>query len=98
MSKIINCNQNLVDQIINSGKMPERYLADDYEQKYKKYKENFPIDGKFFYDRSGTIPHYLNVDAARNPIPSATNFNLSFSEVVETRAKQLLDLGKPISN
>lgn len=97
MSKIINCNQNLVDQIINSGKMPERYLADDYEQKYKKYKENFPIDGKFFYDRSGTIPHYLNVDAARNPIPSATNFNLSFSEVVETRAKQLLDLGKPIN-
>lgn len=97
MTKIINCNKNLVDQLIESDKIPEQYLAENYKEKYKNYKDHFPIDGKFFYDRSGTIPHYLNVDAARNPIPSGSSFNLSFSEVIEKRAKQLLDLGKPIN-
>lgn len=96
MTKILACNQALVDQLIESGKMPEHYLAENYKEKYKNYKENFPIQ-KFFYDRSGTIPHYMNVDSSKSPIPVSDNFNLSFNEVVEKRAKELLALGKPIN-
>jgi hypothetical protein len=97
MTKIITCNQNIVDKLIQNGQMPEHYLAENYERHYKNFKTNFPIDGKFFYDRSGTIPHYMNVDSNKNPIPITDSFNLSFSEVVEKRAKELLALGKPIN-
>lgn len=96
MKKILTANQGIVDQLINSGKMPEQYLSDNYEQKYEFHKK-FPTTGKFFCDRSGTIPHYLNIDSTKSPIPTADNFNLSFTEVVEKRAKELLALGKPIN-
>jgi hypothetical protein len=96
MAKIINCNINLVNELIDAGKLPEQYLAENYREIYKKFKQQFPIE-KFFYDRSGTIPHYLNIDETKNPIPVSTNFNLSFVEVVEKRAKELLALGKPIN-
>lgn len=96
MKKILTANQNIVNQLIDSGKMPEQYLTDNYEQKYQFYKK-FSTTGKFFYDRSGTISHYLNIDSTKSPIPSSNNFNLSFSEVVEKRAKELLALGKPIN-
>jgi hypothetical protein len=96
MKKILACNINVVDQLIEDGLLPEQYLAENYKQIYTNFKQKFPVQ-KFFYDRSGTIPHYLNVDATKSPIPTSTNFNLSFSEVVEKRAKELLALGKPIN-
>jgi hypothetical protein len=96
MNNIIACNIDRVNRLIESGKLPEQYLTDNYEQKYEFYKK-FPTTGKFFYDRSGTIPHYLTIDSSKSPIPTADNFNLSFSEVVEKRAKELLALGKPIN-
>jgi hypothetical protein len=96
MSKILACNQKIVDAMIVAGQIPEQYLSENYKEKYHNIKENFPVD-KFFYDRSGTIKHYLNVDSSRNPIPTAKTFDLSFNEVVETRAKELLNLGKPIN-
>lgn len=97
MIKILACNSNIVDHLIDSGQLPEKYLVENYTQVYLNHKRNLSMNGKFFYDRSGTIPHYLNIDSTRNPIPSATNFNSSFSEVVEKRAKELIDLGKPIN-
>ena len=96
MSKIIACNKPIVDHLIENGRMPEQYLAENYKEKLKNYNENFPTE-KFFYDRSCTIPHYLNVDANKSPIPTAANFDLTFNEVVEKRAKELLSLGKPIN-
>lgn len=97
MSKILACNKKIVDTLIDSGNLPEQYLAENHKQVYDNYKNNFPVIGKFFYDRTGTIPHYLNVNASASPIPTAENFNLSFEEVVEKRAKELLNLGKPIN-
>lgn len=96
MSKILACNKPIVDHLIQNGRMPEKYLAENYKENLNNYTKNFPVE-KFFYDRSGTIPHYLNVDTNKSPIPTADNFNLSFNEVVEKRAKQLLALGKPIN-
>lgn len=95
--KILTCNINIVDELIESGKLPEQYLAENYKETFIDFKQNFPMTDKFFYDRTGTIPHYLNVDGEKSPIPTAQNFNLSFAEVVEKRAKELIALGKPIN-
>jgi len=96
MTQILIGSIGLADDLIVSGKMPENFLADNYQQAFKNYHHKFPISNKFFYDRSGTIPYYLNVDKTVCPIPKSDNFNLSFEKVVEKRAKELLDLGKPI--
>jgi hypothetical protein len=98
MAKIINCNINLVNELIDAGELSDQFLAENYKQEYENHKKHFfVLNGKFFYDRSGTIPHYLNIDKTKNPIPISANFNLSFNEVVEKRAKELLALGKPIN-
>ncbi len=97
MKNILACNADLVDQLIVDNKLPEHYLVENYKDIFKGHKEKFPMTGKFFYDRSGTIPHYLNIDGSKSPIPKSDNFNLSFAEVVEKRAKELLAIGKPIN-
>ncbi len=97
MKKLLTCNPDLVDQLIVDNKISEQYLVKNHKDIFKSYKEKFPMTGKFFYDRSGTIPHYLNVDSSKSPIPKSENFNLSFAEVVEKRAKELLAIGKPIN-
>lgn len=95
-SKIIACNLKPTEALIESNLIPEQYLASNYKEVYNKYTSSFNTS-KFLYDRTGTIPHYLNVDSSKYPIPNSDKFNLSFSEVVEKRAKELLALDKPIN-
>ncbi len=49
------------------------------------------------YDRTGNLPHFLNISPDKHPIPSTEGFNKSFHEVSVERAKQLLSLGKKIN-
>jgi hypothetical protein len=50
------------------------------------------------YDRSGNVPHYLNMDPAAHPFPdNLSGFNKSFYQVSEERCKQLLSFNKPIN-
>jgi hypothetical protein len=94
MNKILSCNYPLV--VRDFDRIPEQYLTSDYRTKFDNYQKYF-YTSKFFYDRTGTIPYYLNVDSSAYPIPDANGFNLNFSEVVEKRAKELLSLGKRIN-
>lgn len=96
MTNILTCNPILTKQLIESDSLPKDFLAQNYKEIYSNYRENFPSN-KFFYDRTGTIPHYLNVEKDICPIPEINGFNLSFDQVVEKRAKELLSLGKPIN-
>jgi len=49
------------------------------------------------YDRSGQIPHYLNMAEGLHPMPGfIPNYNSSFYEIAEKRSKELLSLNKPI--
>jgi hypothetical protein len=62
---------------------------------FSKY-EKFGMNRNPLYDRSGSIPHYLNM-APIHPMPAYDpNFNKSFHEIVEERAKEILSLGKKI--
>ena len=60
--------------------------------KYEKYEMNRHA----IYDRSGAVPHYLNI-APIHPMPKFDpTYNRSFHEVAEERAKQILSFNKPI--
>lgn len=94
--KIISCNPTLVKSLILSGNMPEKYLENGFEKSLKQYETKFPVK-KFFYDRTGTIPHFLKVDETKFRIPDINGFNMTFDQVAEKRAKELLALGKTIN-
>jgi hypothetical protein len=50
------------------------------------------------YDRTGALPHYLKMSKGLHPIPPRqSNYNRSFFEVAEQRAKELIDLDVPIN-
>jgi hypothetical protein len=50
------------------------------------------------YDRSGEIPHFLNMAEDLHPLPKhIEGYNKSFYEVAENRAKELLALNQPIN-
>jgi hypothetical protein len=62
---------------------------------FNKY-EKFGMNRNALYDRSGAIPHYLNM-APIHPMPNYDSaFNKSFYDVVEERAKEIIALQKPI--
>lgn len=94
MKKIIATNHNKVIELIDAGSLPKVFLNDNWENILKQYKTQFS-SLKFLVDRTGTIPHYLNVNQSLYPIPSGTKC-LSFNEVAKKRALELINLGKPI--
>jgi hypothetical protein len=97
MKKILTCNKRIVDELLVQGKLPEEYYPENALEIYESHKDNFPAF-KFFYDRSNSIPHYLNVDSSGFPLPEINPyFNKSFYQIAEERALQLLSMGKPIN-
>ncbi len=50
------------------------------------------------YDRTGNLKHFLDITPNLHPIPKRVeNYNTSFHEVAERRAKELLSTGKKIN-
>jgi len=92
---ILACNYPLLIQCLLNNNIPKTYLNEDYDLIFSEYIKKFNCK-KFLFDRSGNTPHYLNVEN-NCQIPDATGFNMSFNEVAEKRAKELLNLGKPIN-
>lgn len=100
MHKILYYDIHNVSNVIKNQKqlmtpfLSEHY-TDDVFNKYEKFGLN-----RFnaVYDRSGSIPHYLNIIADAHPFPdNLPSFNKSFYEVSEERCKELLSLNKPIN-
>ena len=86
---------NLIEKKIWSV---DKYLSKQFnENLFKSYRKYGMDTQNFVYDRTDTIPHYINIKKNIAPIPSADGFNKSFEEVVEERAKELLSYNKPIS-
>ena len=48
------------------------------------------------YDRTGSIPHFLNIDSEYSKIPTG-NCTKSFKQIAEERAKYLISLNEPIN-
>jgi hypothetical protein len=59
-------------------------------------KHNFSKDS-FLFDRTQSIPHFLDIDYSYSPIPINPNFNLDFNTIVKNRCIELLSTGKQIN-
>ena len=74
---------NLIEKKIWSV---DKYLSKQFnENLFKSYRKYGMDTQNFVYDRTDTIPHYINIKKNIAPIPSADRFNKSFEEVVEER-------------
>jgi hypothetical protein len=90
--KILQYNQNKVSKYIKEGKDLSPYLNDI--SVFDSY-EKFGLNRNPVYDRSFSIPHFLNM-APIHPMPNDQSFNKSFEQIVEERAKELLNTNKRI--
>jgi hypothetical protein len=74
------------------------YLSENYTHELFDLYEKFGLN-KFnvVYDRTKSIPHYLNIAADMCPMPDKVdNYNKSFFEITEQRCKELLSHNKPV--
>lgn len=90
--KIINYNP----QIFNQTKQHYKLNDVQFDIYNRLNKHNFSKD-YFLVDRTGSIPHFLDIDYSYSPIPKNTNFNLDFHTIVKNRCIELLSLGKQIN-
>lgn len=95
MKQILFYNVGFVKQVVDQQpEILDGYLLDrDLFYFYDKHKMNL----NNVYDRTGSIPHYLNIKPGLLQIPSVEGFNKSFAQCVEERCKELLSLGKRIN-
>jgi len=99
MNKILYYNSYLVPYVISADKtILSKFLSDDFSDTLFNQYQKFGLNKhNAIYDRSGYLPHYLNIDKSAHPMPKRDDtFNLSFFETVERRCKELIDIGKPI--
>ena len=95
MEKILHYNNFTVSEIFKRKDARRIFSFLGNPKVFGKYKK-FRMNLNAVYDRSGSIPHYLNM-SDMHPMPKYdSNFNKSFIEVSTERAKELLALGKPI--
>ena len=75
------------------------FLSKDFNFDLFNQYEKFGMNRfNMIYDRTNVLPHYLNICKDKHPMPvKDDNFNKSFFEISEIRAKQLLSLQKPIN-
>jgi hypothetical protein len=86
-----------VPEMINSDNVTP-YLSPNFSSDLFSNYRKFGMDKQnFVYDRTGTIPHYVNIKPNLAPIPNTQGFNKSFEQVVEERAKELLSFNKQVN-
>lgn len=97
MKQVLFYNVGYISQVIQKNPTSiQEYLSPDYLNLfnfYDKHKMNLNV----VYDRTGNVPHYLNIKPNLLQIPSIGNFNKSFRQCVEERVKELLALNTKIN-
>jgi hypothetical protein len=89
---VSNLIEHNLDAIENSP-----FLAKDFDKKIFDTYDKIGLNRfNAVYDRTNSLPHFLNISKDLHPIPSHV-VNDSFFEVSKRRAKELLDLGQPIN-
>lgn len=96
---ILYYNNSLVSlNIKNSSSQIAPFLSKDYTKELFDKYEKFELNKRnMVYDRSGAIPHFLDMNPL-HPMPARQEgYNRSFFEVAEQRAKELLATNKKIN-
>ena len=90
ISKLIREQKHLLDTT--------PFVVNNFEEIFKKYDRFGLTKNNAVYDRSGNLPHFLNIEAGLHPMPGYDpHYNRSFFEVAEKRAKELLSQNKIIN-
>jgi len=100
MNKILYYDTvNVSNTFRTSSGLMMPFISENYtDELFSKY-ERFGLNRfNAVYDRSGAIPHYLNIAEDLHPMPKhIPDYNKSFFEISESRCKELLALDKPIN-
>jgi hypothetical protein len=74
------------------------FLSNNYSDNLFHNYDKFGLNKhNAVYDRTGNLPHYLNMSPGLHPMPKVEdNYNKSFFEITEKRCKELLSLDKRI--
>jgi hypothetical protein len=94
--KILTYNTPEVNNLISNKLLPDQFLNEDWQEVFAYCQRNNFSSHYFMYDRTGAIPHFLNIDSEYSKIPTG-NCTKSFKHIAEERAKYLISLGKPIN-
>jgi hypothetical protein len=94
--KILTYNTPEVNNLISNKLLPKQFLTDNWEEIYQHCQKNNFSSNYYMYDRTGAIPHFLNIDAEYSKIPVGST-DKSFRQIAEERAKYLISLQKPIN-
>lgn len=74
------------------------YLSENYTPDLFLSYRKFGMDTQnFVYDRTKSIPHYINIKPDLAPIPSVVGFNKSFEQIIKDRCLELLSYNKKIN-
>lgn len=92
---IVSANPN-ISKYIDKGKVPLKYLREGYKPLIDLYRKNNFGEGKFMFDRTGSIPHYLNITNTQ-PLKQVEPIGDSLEKLVERRCKELLSHGKVVN-
>jgi hypothetical protein len=97
---ILYYNPHIISKILleNRSLLENTPYVTGTRETFEQY-EKFGLN-KFnaVYDRTGHLPHFLDIKVGAHPIPPhIPNYNQSFYDISVARAKELLALGKPIN-
>jgi hypothetical protein len=98
LKKILHYNIGSVCDKLDNGKAIDilPFLSNKFSYSlYKKYQK-LGLNRNAVYDRSGAIPHFLNMSPIHPLLKFESGFNKSFQQVADERAKEILSIGKPI--
>jgi asparagine synthetase B (glutamine-hydrolysing) len=74
------------------------FLSEHYSDHLLDQYDRFGLNKhNTVYDRTGHLPHYLNMDPKHTMPGKVDGFNKTFWEITVNRAKELLSIGKPIN-
>jgi hypothetical protein len=95
--EILYYNTHLVSDILkdNPARLASFFSENSSKDLFDLYEKFGLNKHNMIYDRSGALSHYLNI-SKKHSMPKNVGCNLTFDEIAEARAKELLSLGKPI--
>lgn len=98
--QVLYYNVFVIPKLIEKkNKVVQEYLSKDYsDDLFNKYRK-FGMDTyNVVYDRTGSLPHYIDIKPNLHPIPAYDPlFNKSFEQVVRERAQEILATGKKVN-
>ena len=96
---ILYYNVHMISEYVRDHPSARKLRSDKFSEILHKNYDYFNFNShNMIYDRTGILPHYLNITPNLHPMPKAEiGYNRDFFSITEERVKELLSLDKPIN-